>query len=132
ITTSSLVLFRRVLREGLRYNAFKSDSWWRSNLREIFRENRNVDDPDKIRVLQDQVKTYRFYLKSTKDLQTLLEEYNIGIPVRERVEKSSKRVGLQLPDWPEERHRIISDRTKARDEALATAKERLSERAKEG
>ncbi|EGG22117.1 hypothetical protein DFA_02007 [Cavenderia fasciculata] len=109
-TSSSIVLFRRVIREGLRYRAFKQDSWWRNNVKELFRENKSVSDPKEIESLQSRVKSYRFYLKASKDIQNLLEEYNIGIPVRERLEKSSNRVGLKLPEWPEVREQQIRAR----------------------
>ncbi|EFA78045.1 hypothetical protein PPL_08691 [Heterostelium album PN500] len=116
ITTSSLVLFRRLLREGLRYPAIKQDRWWRANVRESFRENKHVKDEQEIKILQDKVKSYRFYLKAAKDLQNLLEQYNIGIPTRDRIVKSSQRVGLQVPEWPEERHKKIEEeRQKLRD-----------------
>ncbi|KAK5582513.1 hypothetical protein RB653_004098 [Dictyostelium firmibasis] len=107
ITTSSKVLFRRLVREGLRYNTFKFDPWWRTNVIQLFRDNKDVTDPNEIKVLQDKVKSYRYLIKSSKDLSELLDSYNIGLSSRQRVEKSSNRVGLTVPEWPEDRDRRI-------------------------
>ncbi|KYQ92528.1 hypothetical protein DLAC_06519 [Tieghemostelium lacteum] len=109
-TTSSLVLFRRIIREGSRFNGFTYGSWWRVNLRELFRENKNVSDPQQVKVLQDKTKSYRYFLKSSRDIQELLDSYNIGIPARERIEKSSARVGFKAPEWPEARDKRIQER----------------------
>ncbi|EGC38226.1 hypothetical protein DICPUDRAFT_149107 [Dictyostelium purpureum] len=103
ITTSSIVLFRRLIREGYRYNSFKYDPWWRTNVIQLFRENKDVTDPVEIQKLQDKVKSYRYLLKSSKDLSELLDSWNIAIPSRQRIEKSSQRVGLKVPEWPEDR-----------------------------
>eukprot|EP01132_Coremiostelium_polycephalum_P000826 gene826-1033_t len=110
ITTSSLVLFRRIIREGMRYPSFRHNPWWRINIRENFKSNKDVTDPKEIKTLQDKIKSYRYLLKSTKDLQDLLEEHNIGLGSRERIEKSSARVGLKVPEWPEARDKRIKDR----------------------
>ncbi|EAL67588.1 hypothetical protein DDB_G0279627 [Dictyostelium discoideum AX4] len=107
ITTSSMVLFRRLIREGTRYNTFKYDPWWRTNVIQLFRDNKDVTDPNEIRSLQDKVKSYRYLIKSSKDLSELLDSYNIGLSSRQRVEKSSNRVGLTVPEWPEDRDRRI-------------------------
>jgi len=109
-TQSSMVLFRRLLREGHRYQEFHHNHWWRNQIRSTFRENKNVTDPIEIKRLQDIARSYRYSIKSTKDLTELLDSYNIGIASRERIEKSSQRVGLKVPEWPEARDKRIKDR----------------------
>eukprot|EP01133_Synstelium_polycarpum_P001157 gene1157-1323_t len=100
----------------MRYDAFRQETWWRKNVAELFRENRDVKDQNQVKVLQDKVKSYRFFLKASKDLQTLLDDYNIGIPARDRIKKASRRVGLEVPEWPEEQQKRILDRDSIKSE----------------
>ncbi|KAF2070713.1 hypothetical protein CYY_007967 [Polysphondylium violaceum] len=109
-TQSSMVLFRRLLREGHRYQEYHHNHWWRNQITATFRENRDVKDPNEIKRLQDIARAYRYNIKSSRDLSELLDSYNIGIASRARIEKSSQRVGLKVPEWPEDRDKRIKER----------------------
>ncbi|CAG8434238.1 1761_t:CDS:2 [Ambispora gerdemannii] len=93
----TISLFRNILREVNRqFTSINKNTLWRDELFQAFRENKNVNDPNKLTGLIRDAEDVVTFLKSKRKYGELINLYN---PSNEnRIEMAANRVGLRLPN----------------------------------
>eukprot|EP01112_Ceratiomyxa_fruticulosa_P008241 TRINITY_DN2130_c1_g1_i4.p1 TRINITY_DN2130_c1_g1~~TRINITY_DN2130_c1_g1_i4.p1 ORF type:complete len:127 (+),score=36.74 TRINITY_DN2130_c1_g1_i4:130-510(+) len=116
LPTNSLAVLRQLLREGYhvpRFNNRKIGSkWWSTTVIELFRQNKHLNDTEEINKHQQLAIHYTLHLRKSREQMGLFSQFKV-VDLRSSIKKMSELVGLGVPEFPEEREKMIEEREKS-------------------
>ncbi|KAI7903778.1 uncharacterized protein BX663DRAFT_432925 [Cokeromyces recurvatus] len=95
----SLSLYRNLLKEiNIQYTKGTKNPTFAQELRNIYRKNQNIQDPNKVEALNKNAEDVLTFLRSSRKHKELRELYSaLVMEQKKKIELSAKRVGLNLP-----------------------------------